>query len=75
MLDIFNRWFQRHFSDPQVIFLVVFLILSFTIVLAFNDTLAPVFASIVIAYLLEGLVVLSNRLIKHRLVSVILVFV
>ena len=75
MLDIFNRWFQRHFSDPQVIFLVVFLILSFSIVLAFNDTLAPVFASIVIAYLLEGLVVLSNRLIKHRQVSVILVFV
>jgi len=75
MLDIFNRWFQRHFSDPQVIFLVVFLVLSFTIVIVFNDTLAPVFASIVIAYLLEGLVVLSNHFIKHRQVSVVLVFV
>ncbi|MCN4144321.1 MAG: AI-2E family transporter [Thiohalomonas sp.] len=75
MLDLFNRWFQRHFSDPQVIFLVVFLILSFTIVLVFNDTLAPVFAAIVIAYLLEGLVVLSDRLIKRRQISVILVFV
>ena len=75
MLDLFNRWFQRHFSDPQVVFLVVFLILSFTIVLVFNDTLAPVFAAIVIAYLLEGLVVLSDRLIKRRQISVILVFV
>lgn len=75
MLEIFNRWFQRHFSDPQVIFLVVFLILSFTIVIAFNDTLTPVFASIVIAYLLEGIVVLFNKGIKHRLISVIIVFV
>jgi len=75
MLDIFNRWFQRHFSDPQVIFLVVFLILSFSIVISFNDTLAPVFAAIVIAYLLEGLVVLSNQLIKRRQISVVLVFV
>lgn len=75
MLDIFNRWFQRHFSDPQVIFLVVFLVLSFTIVIGFNDTLAPVFAAIVIAYLLEGLVVLFNQWMKSRLLSVIVVFV
>ncbi len=75
MIDIFNRWFQRHFSDPQVIFLVVFLVLSFTVVIGFNDTLAPVFAAIVIAYLLEGLVVIFNRGIKRRIVSVIFVFV
>lgn len=75
MIDIFNRWFQRHFSDPQVIFLVVFLVLAFAIVLLFNDTLTPVFAAIVIAYLLEGVVVLSNTWIKHRLISVIVVFV
>jgi len=75
MIELFNRWFQRHFSDPQIIFLVVFLILSFTIVIAFNDTLAPVFAAIVIAYLLEGLVVFSSRWLKPRLISVIIVFV
>jgi len=75
MIDIFNRWFQRHFSDPQVIFLVVFLILSFAIVIGFNDTLAPVFAAIVIAYLLEGLVFLLNQRLKRRLLSVIVVFV
>jgi len=75
MITIFNRWFQRHFSDPQVIFLLVFLLLSFSIVILFNDTLTPVFASIVLAYLLEGLVVLSNQLVKKRIVSVVLVFV
>lgn len=75
MIELFNRWFQRHFSDPQVIFLVVFLVLSFAIVIGFNDTLAPVFAAIVIAYLLEGLVVLLDRRIKRRLLSVIFVFV
>ncbi len=75
MIDIFNRWFQRHFSDPQVIFLVVFLVLSFAVVIGFNDTLAPVFAAVVIAYLLEGLVVILNQRIKRRIISVILVFV
>jgi len=75
MIDLFNRWFQRHFSDPQVIFLVVFLILSFTIVITFNDTLTPVFAAIVIAYLLEGIVALFNKTVNSRLISVIFVFV
>ena len=75
MLDVFNRWFQRHFSDPQVIFLVVFLILSFSIVIIFSDTLMPVFASIVIAYLLEGIVMTINHYINNRLISVSLVFV
>lgn len=75
MLEFFNRWFQRHFSDPQIIFLIVFLILSFTIVISFNDTLAPVFAAIVIAYLLEGIVTLFNRWVNSRLISVIIVFV
>ncbi len=75
MVELFNRWFQRHFSDPQIVFLVVFLILAFTVVLVFNDTLAPVFAAIVISYLLEGLVVFFNRWIDKRFYSVILVFV
>ncbi|MCP3849928.1 MAG: AI-2E family transporter [Gammaproteobacteria bacterium] len=75
MLDLFSRWFQRYFSDPQIIFLVLFLILSFTIVISFNDTLAPVFAATVIAYLLEGIVFLINKWIKHRLLSVVIVFV
>ncbi|MCU7835076.1 MAG: AI-2E family transporter [gamma proteobacterium symbiont of Taylorina sp.] len=74
-MKIINNWFQRHFSDPQVVFLVIFLVLSFTIVLLFNDTLTPVFSAIVIAYLLEGIVAIFSRLIKHRLASVILVFV
>ena len=75
MLEILNNWFKRHFSDPQVVFLVVFLVLSFGIVISFNDTLTPVFSAIVIAYLLEGIASLLNRFIKHRLVSVIIVFV
>ncbi len=75
MVELFKRWLQRNFSDPQIIFLVGFLILSFTIVIAFNDTLAPVFAAIVIAYLLEGLVVFFNRWIHKRFYSVLLVFI
>lgn len=67
-------WFRRHFSNPQVVFLAVFLGLLFAVVLVAGDMLAPVLASIIIAYLLEGLVrVLENRRMP-RLLAVLLVF-
>jgi len=44
-----------------VVSLVVILIGGFTIILFMGDMLAPVLASIVIAYLLEGLVALAER--------------
>ena len=51
-----TAWFKRHFSDPEVIFLALFLVIGFAVVLTLGDMLAPVLASIVIAYLLEGVV-------------------
>jgi putative permease len=54
-MQVITNWFRRYFSDPQVVFLAVALILGFAIVLTMGHMLAPVLASIVIAYLLEGL--------------------
>lgn len=55
-MDIIRRWFQRYFSDPQVVILALFLIFGFAVVLTMGNMLAPVLAGVVIAYLLEGLV-------------------
>lgn len=56
MIDVVKDWFEKHFSDPQAIILVVFLVLGGILVLYWGTILTPVLASIVIAYVLEGMV-------------------
>jgi putative permease len=73
-MQVVTDWFRRYFSDPQVVFLAVFLLVGFAVVLTMGDMLAPVLASVVIAYLLEGVVVWLQRLRMPRFVAVLLVF-
>jgi putative permease len=73
-MQVITDWFRRYFSDPQVVFLALFLLVGFAVVLTMGDMLAPVLASVVIAYLLEGLVLMIERLGLPRLLAVILVF-
>ena len=54
MSNIFTQWFQRRFSDPQAVFLALFLLIGFSVVIYMGQMLAPVIASIIIAYLLES---------------------
>jgi len=73
-MQVITDWFRRYFSDPQIVFLAVFLLVGFAVVLTMGDMLGPVLASIVIAYLLEGLVSFLQRHGWPRLVSVFLVY-
>ncbi|MCP3869929.1 MAG: AI-2E family transporter [Gammaproteobacteria bacterium] len=74
-MQLLTEWFKRYFSDPEVIFLALFLLMGFAVVLTMGNMLAPVLASIVIAYLLEGLVGILERSMLPRLASVLLVFI
>lgn len=74
-MQALSDWFRRYFSDPQVVFLSVALLVGFGVVLTMGDMLAPVLASIVIAYLLEGLVSFFERLGWPRLASVLVVYI
>jgi len=56
MIDVVKSWFEKHFSDPQAIILVTFLVFGAILVLYWGKILTPVIAGIVIAYILEGLV-------------------
>ncbi|WPL17133.1 sporulation integral membrane protein YtvI [Thiorhodovibrio winogradskyi] len=56
-----GHWFRRHFSDPQILFLAFSLLSVLVIVITLGNMLTPVFASIVIAYLLEGAVGFLER--------------
>ncbi|HSJ49623.1 MAG TPA: AI-2E family transporter [Gammaproteobacteria bacterium] len=69
-MDVIRNWFRRYFNDPQVIILAVLLLLGFAVILFMGDMLAPVLASVVLAYLLEGLVVRLERWHLPRLLAV-----
>ncbi|MCG8436409.1 MAG: AI-2E family transporter, partial [Gammaproteobacteria bacterium] len=73
-MDFLKSWYQRYFSDPQVVILALLLVLGFAFVVVTGDILAPVLASVVIAYLLEGLVEAVERLRIPRNPSVYVVF-
>lgn len=74
MIELVKQWYKRYFSDPQALVLTAVLLIGFTVVLTMGQMLLPVFASIVIAYLLEGVVRLLQRYGSKRITAVILVF-
>jgi len=73
-MQMIRDWFRRRFSDPQVVVLVVLLLLGAGAILVLGNMLAPVLASVVIAYLLEGPVGLLQRGKLPRMAAVVLVF-
>ena len=74
-MNVLTNWFKRTFADPQVVILGIVLVVGFAIVIGLGRMLAPVFAGIIIAYLLEAVVERLQRIGMPRLVSVLLVFV
>jgi len=73
-MRLITDWFKRTFSNPQVVFLALFLVFGLSIIITMGDMLAPVLASLVIAYLLEGIVALAERLGMPRVIAVVVVF-
>lgn len=74
MLDFFRNWLNRYFSDPQIIILGFLIVSGSLFILILGNMLAPVFASVVIAYLLEGMVSRLERWRIPRKASVLVVF-
>jgi len=74
MLNIINQWYQRNFTDPQAVFLVFVLVFGFAIILILGDMLAPVFAAVVIAYLLESPIQFMKKYGARRRHAVIWIF-
>ena len=71
MLQLIRDWIDHHFSDPQILVLGFMLVIGFVFIIMFGDMLIPVFASIVIAYLLDGMVVRLARFKVPRMLSVL----
>lgn len=74
MFRVIQEWYQRVFADPEASVLLLFIIIVTGILLLVGKMLAPVFVSIVIAYLLDGLVQRLEKIrCPHRL-AVLIVF-
>ena len=56
MVKIFRAWLDHLFADEQALLLVVLLLSGAVILAFFGSMLAPVFASMILAYLTLGLV-------------------
>ena len=74
MLKVLRSWVHRYFSDEQAVVLAVILLLGFTAILTLGGMLAPVLAGLVLAFLMQGLVNLAERLRLSHTLAVWLVF-
>lgn len=73
-MDMIRHWFRNLVSDPQVVILLVVLGIFGAVILSVGNLLTPVIASIIISFLLEGVVRLLERVRVPRLVAVGVVF-
>lgn len=74
MIDVIKSWYRRNFSDPQAVILALLLVAGFIVVIFFGQILAPLLASVIIAYLMEGIILFLQRKGVPRLGAVIVVF-
>ncbi|MGM0646060.1 MAG: AI-2E family transporter [Thermodesulfobacteriota bacterium] len=73
-MNVLREWFHRHLSDPQVVILALILLGCVLLIVTVGNLIAPVLASLVLAYLLEGVVRFLERYRVPRLLAVLVVF-
>lgn len=74
MIGVLKQWYEKHFSDPQVIILALIITSGAALILLWGEVLAPVIAGVVIAYVLEGLVKKLSLFGVPRIFSVLISF-
>ena len=75
MLNIIRNWYERNFSDPQAVILLILLVSGFLIIIYMGGMLAPLLTSIVLAYMMEPVVTMLEKYRVPRLIAVIMVSV
>ena len=74
MQKIFSKWVQRYFSNEEALLLFLILVVSGLIIWGLGGALIPVFASLILAFVMQGGVVRLKSLgLGHRL-SVLVMF-
>ncbi|TGD74118.1 AI-2E family transporter [Mangrovimicrobium sediminis] len=66
MLEVFKKWYHRYLAEEEAVLLLVLLVGSVLLLITIGDILAPLLASVVLAYLMQGL---SGQLERHGVPS------
>lgn len=61
MVALIKNWFQRRFSDPEAMGLLLLIMMILTVMFIIGGLMAPVITSVIIAYLLSGMVSFLDR--------------
>lgn len=75
MAMLFKNWFEHSFSNPQVVVLFFLLLLGVFVISFASDILAPLIISLVIAYLLDGVVGALRRYRISPFISMLSVYI
>ncbi len=75
MREIFSKWIERYFSDEEALLFFLLLGIALLVILTLGQTLAPVFAGVIFAFLMDGAVLWLKERKVHHLMAVTLVFV
>ena len=75
MFGFIKSWFDRYFGDAEALILLAVLLVSFGVVLFLHEIFAPVLVALGIAYVLDGVITVLNRVLKlPRTLSYLLVY-
>ena len=75
MIKVFNGFYERYFSEEEAIIFTLLLILFFTIMMTMGGIIAPLLWSLVITYMLQGLVNSMDKLhVPHHLAVYLVYF-
>lgn len=75
MQKILGKWVQRYFSDEGALLLFALLLAAALVIFYLGGALIPVFASLILAFMMQGAVNRLKRLGIGRMAAVVLVFV
>ncbi len=74
-MNIVTNWLKRHFSDPEVVVMLLLLAFSLGVIVFFGDMVAPAIAAVIFAFLLDGAATRLRSLGLGNTLSVSIVFI
>ncbi|ODC02597.1 AI-2E family transporter [Terasakiispira papahanaumokuakeensis] len=72
--DVLHHWLQRYFSDDEAVIFALLLGGLFAAIIVLGAMLAPFLIALVVAFLLQGVVEILERLHLPRMLAVLLAF-
>ncbi|MGD9660584.1 MAG: AI-2E family transporter [Porticoccaceae bacterium] len=74
MLKVVGNWIDRYLGDEEAVLLTLLMVLTLALLVYLGEVLAPFFAALIIAFLLQGGVTRLERIKVPRFLAVLIMF-